>query len=158
MKLQLDDIRRVLVVGSWAKEQITIEHLKETSDREIYAYMDTRNPAIEAAAEGSAVGSFSDVEAVSDYAKEISSDLVLVTTASPLAHGLVDELQRNGIPAFGPHKTCARLETDNWHILKWSNVRRLQASPRADLSVLSPLLGLDPEVERGEDQMGMFGG
>ena len=51
-----------------------------------------------------------------------------------------------------------RLETDNWHILKWSNVRRLQASPRADLSALSPLLGLDPEVERGEDQMGMFGG
>lgn len=52
----------------------------------------------------------------------------------------------------------ARLERDNWHILKWSNVRRLQASPRADLSVLSPLLGLDPEVERGQDQMGMFGG
>ena len=25
MKLQLDDIRRVLVVGSWAKEQITID-------------------------------------------------------------------------------------------------------------------------------------
>ncbi len=46
-----------------------------------------------------------------------------------------------------------RLEMDNWHILKWSNVRRLHASPRADLSVLSPLLGLDPEVERGEDQM-----
>jgi len=49
-----------------------------------------------------------------------------------------------------------RLETDNWHILKWSNVRRLHASPRADLSALSPLLGLDPDVERGEDQIGMF--
>ncbi len=52
----------------------------------------------------------------------------------------------------------ARLESDNWHILKWSNVRRLHASPRADLAVLSPLLGLDPEVERDEDQMAMFGG
>jgi len=49
-----------------------------------------------------------------------------------------------------------RLEDDNWHILKWSNVRRLHASPTADLSVLSPLLGLDPDVERGQDQMGMF--
>jgi len=49
-----------------------------------------------------------------------------------------------------------RLEADNWHILKWSHVRRLQASPNADLSVLSPLLGLDPDVERGEDQMPMF--
>jgi hypothetical protein len=51
-----------------------------------------------------------------------------------------------------------RLESDNWHILKWSNVRRLHASPHADLSALSPLLGLDPEIERGEDQMPMFGG
>ncbi len=49
-----------------------------------------------------------------------------------------------------------RMDTDNWHILKWSHVRRLRASPRADLSVLSPLLGLDPEVERDEDQIPMF--
>ena len=51
-----------------------------------------------------------------------------------------------------------RMAADNWHILKWSHVRRLQASPRADLAVLSPLLGLDPDVERGEDQMPMFEG
>lgn len=49
-----------------------------------------------------------------------------------------------------------RMETDNWHILKWSHVRRLASSARADLSVLSPLLGLDPEIERAEDQMPMF--
>jgi len=49
-----------------------------------------------------------------------------------------------------------RMAADNWHILKWSHVRRLQGSPRADLAVLSPLLGLDPDVERGEDQMPMF--
>lgn len=52
----------------------------------------------------------------------------------------------------------ARLEADNWHILKWSNVRRLHASPRADLTALAPLLGLDPEIERDEDQMAMFPG
>ncbi len=51
----------------------------------------------------------------------------------------------------------ARLEEDNWHILKWSNVRRLHATKRASLSALGPLLGLDPPVERGDDQMGMFG-
>jgi len=50
----------------------------------------------------------------------------------------------------------ARLEEDNWHILRWSNVRRLQAAKRANLAALSPLLGLDPEVERGDDQIAMF--
>ena len=49
-----------------------------------------------------------------------------------------------------------RMEKDNWHILKWSHVRRLQASPRADLAALGPLLGLDPDIERGEDQMPLF--
>ena len=46
-----------------------------------------------------------------------------------------------------------RLEEDNWHFLRWSNVRRLHASKRASLAALGPLLGLDPDVERGDDQM-----
>lgn len=50
----------------------------------------------------------------------------------------------------------ARMEADNWHILTWSNVRRLHGSGRADLSSLGPLLGLDPVAERGDDQMAMF--
>ncbi len=50
-----------------------------------------------------------------------------------------------------------QLERDNWHILKWSHVRRLETAERASLSLLAPLLGLDPQIERGEDQMAMFG-
>jgi hypothetical protein len=49
-----------------------------------------------------------------------------------------------------------QMAQDNWHILKWSNVRRMHAATKADLAMLSPLLGLDPDVERGEDQMAMF--
>jgi hypothetical protein len=49
-----------------------------------------------------------------------------------------------------------RLAEDNWHLLRWSNVRRLAASPRADLSVLGPLLGLDPPSGQREDQMPLF--
>ena len=49
-----------------------------------------------------------------------------------------------------------RMETDNWHILKWSHVRRLRDSKRADLSVLSPLLGLDPTIESDPAQMALF--
>jgi hypothetical protein len=50
----------------------------------------------------------------------------------------------------------ARLAADNWHILRWSNVRRLHATKRASLTALGPLLGIDPEVERGDDQLSMF--
>jgi hypothetical protein len=51
-----------------------------------------------------------------------------------------------------------RLEQDNWHVLRWSNVRRLHASPHASLAAMGPLLGLDPQAEQGDDQMAMFGG
>jgi hypothetical protein len=51
-----------------------------------------------------------------------------------------------------------RMAADNWHILTWSNVHRLHASKRADLSVLGPLLGLDPGAAGGEDQMALFSG
>jgi hypothetical protein len=50
----------------------------------------------------------------------------------------------------------ARLDEDNWHILRWSNLRRLHAGKRASLAALSPLLGLDPGADQGQDQMAMF--
>jgi hypothetical protein len=51
-----------------------------------------------------------------------------------------------------------RLEEDNWHILRWSSVRRLHAGRRASLASLAPLLGLDPQAGSSEDQMPLFGG
>ena len=49
-----------------------------------------------------------------------------------------------------------RMRADNWHILKWSHVLRLRDSERADISMLSPLIGLDPAIESDPDQMGLF--
>ena len=48
------------------------------------------------------------------------------------------------------------LDNDNWHILKWSNVRRLHALEEASLEAMGPMLGLDPEVEKQPEQMQMF--
>jgi phosphoribosylamine--glycine ligase len=105
-------VKRVLVVGSWAKEEITVEHLKRTSDAGVFVYMDTPNPGLRRRADGHRVGSLSDVSAIASWAGECAADLVLVTTASPLAHGLVDLLDERGIAAFGPPRSVARLESD----------------------------------------------
>jgi hypothetical protein len=48
------------------------------------------------------------------------------------------------------------MDDGNWHILKWSNVRRLHAAEDASLDALGPMLGLDPEIERQPEQMQMF--
>lgn len=106
-------IRRVLVVGSWSKEQITAEHLKRDPGLAVHAYMDTRNPGIARTVDGFRVGSLDDAGAVADYARRTGADLVLLTTAAPLAAGAADRIEDEvGIPAFGPRRSAARLESD----------------------------------------------
>lgn len=105
-------VKRVLVVGSWAKEQITIENLSSNPGIEIFSYMDILNPGIMPLVKGYQAGSFDDISAIVKYAKEQKIDLVIITTASPLSGGLVDELQANCILAFGPVRQAAQLEAN----------------------------------------------
>lgn len=50
----------------------------------------------------------------------------------------------------------AVLERDNWHILKSDHLRRLHLAEEASLDQLEPLLGLDPEIEAGAEQLNLF--
>ncbi|CAG0958937.1 MAG: phosphoribosylamine--glycine ligase [Candidatus Methanoperedens nitroreducens] len=105
-------VKRVLVVGSWAKEQISIENLSGNPKVEIFSYMDTRNPGIIPQVKGYHIGSFKDIHSIVRYAKEQEIDLVIITTASPLSMGLVDALEAGRILTFGPVRLAARLESD----------------------------------------------
>ena len=103
---------KVLIVGSWAKEQATIENIVNIAGSKAYVYMDTPNPGIMALVNDYRIGDLKDTKNIVDYADSISADLVLVTTASPLAVGLVDSLREKGIKVFGPTRSAARLEYD----------------------------------------------
>lgn len=52
----------------------------------------------------------------------------------------------------------AALESGGWHLIKWPHLRTFLAGDPPDLDALEPLLGLDPVVERGGEQMPLFGG
>jgi phosphoribosylamine--glycine ligase len=104
--------KKILVVGSWAKEQITIENIKKSSSYKVFSYLDTRNPAIISLVEGFCLGSLSDSDTILNYAKKIKPNLILITTASPLAAGSVDKLEDEGFKVFGPKKMSAQLESD----------------------------------------------
>jgi hypothetical protein len=52
----------------------------------------------------------------------------------------------------------AAIEDNGWNIIKWDHLRSFLAADRPDLDDLEPLLGLDPVVERGGEQMHLFGG
>ncbi len=108
----LMNFSRILIVGSWAKEQITVEHLKRFSYAKVFVYMDVHNPGILPLVDGHFIGSLSDINTIVDYARACHADLVLITTAAPFQAGLCDALETNHIKAFGPTQIAGKLETD----------------------------------------------
>ena len=51
----------------------------------------------------------------------------------------------------------AEVDRQNWHFLKWQHLDALAALEQAGLDRLEPILGLDPLIERGGQQLTMFG-
>jgi hypothetical protein len=51
----------------------------------------------------------------------------------------------------------AEVERQNWHFLKWQHLQALGEREALTLDALEPMLGLDPLVERGGEQLTMFG-
>jgi hypothetical protein len=50
----------------------------------------------------------------------------------------------------------AAMADGNWHILKSNHLRTLFAQEEASLEHLAPMLGLDPDAERGAEQLAFF--
>ncbi len=51
----------------------------------------------------------------------------------------------------------AEMERQNWYVLKWRHLESLAGRDGASLEWLEPVLGLDPLIERGGQQLTMFG-
>jgi hypothetical protein len=48
------------------------------------------------------------------------------------------------------------MEAGNWHILKSNHLRELAERDAVTMDDLEPLLGLDPPVDRGAEQIPLF--
>ncbi len=103
---------KYLVVGGGGREHAVAAALAREGDARIVSVMATRNPGIAALADSVLISKETEVERVVGFASEQSVDLVLIGPEAPLEAGLVDELVQAGIPAFGPTRAAARIETD----------------------------------------------
>jgi phosphoribosylamine--glycine ligase len=100
---------RILVIGSGAREHALIWKLAQSSRvREIYA---TPGNAGTAELAHNLNISPTDIESLVKAACEKGIDLAVVGPESSLALGVVDVLEGEGIPSFGPRKEAARIES-----------------------------------------------
>ena len=98
----------ILVIGGGGREHAIVRKLKE-SPRTGKLYCAPGNGGIAKDAECVAISAM-DIPAVVAFAKEKKMDLVFVAPDDPLAAGMVDALEKEGIAAFGPRANAAVIE------------------------------------------------
>jgi phosphoribosylamine--glycine ligase len=98
----------ILVIGSGGREHALVWALKRSPDvrRVICA---PGNPGIAKIADTLAVKA-DDIQGLMEIARREQIDLTVVGPEQPLAKGIVDEFQRNGLVIFGPSQRAAALE------------------------------------------------
>lgn len=100
---------KILVIGSGGREHAICEKLSSSKQVEKISAL-PGNAGMADIAECITSFKVSDHSAVINFCKENEIDFVFVGPEQPLVDGLVDDLEKNNIKAFGPSKFCAQLE------------------------------------------------
>jgi len=103
---------KILVVGGGGREHAIAVALSRNSDVELYAAMAQANPGIVRLCRNFLLVKETNIQAVTRFAVQNSVDCAIIGPEAPLEAGIVDSLERAGIPCIGPTKAAARLETD----------------------------------------------
>jgi phosphoribosylamine---glycine ligase len=102
----------ILLIGNGAREHAIAETIRRSGrNPRLYSFMKTNNPGIASLSEEVRLGRYDDPEAIAAFARETGVAFAVVGPEDPLSHGVVDALAASGIPAVGPTRSLARLET-----------------------------------------------
>ena len=102
----------ILLVGNGAREHAMAEAIMRSVEKPLlFSYMKANNPGIAALSEKTRIGSYSDLKSIVLFAEDNKIEFAVIGPEDPLNNGVVDALAQAGIPAVGPTKSLARLET-----------------------------------------------
>lgn len=88
-----------------------------------------------------------DVEGIVDFAKSGNFDYVVVAQDDPLSLGMVDALEEVGIPAFGPNKSAARIESSK---VFSKDLMKKYSIPTAEYEVFTDPASAKSHIEKNE--------
>lgn len=101
---------RILVIGSGAREHALLLGLQcDPAATELHVAPGNAGMA-DVATVHHDFGSVADPAAVTDLAKQIGADLVIIGPEVPLVAGVADDLRAAGFAVFGPSQAAARIE------------------------------------------------
>src|SRR3989344_1019356 len=122
---------KALLIGNSAREHAIAEAI--TKNAALYSYLKAKNPGIIALSKGFETGSYSDLEKIKAYAKRVKPDFVFIGPEDPLSNGVADMLNEAGIPAIGPTKSLARLETSKSFTRNILKKYKIEGNPKFEI-------------------------
>lgn len=101
---------RCLIIGHGAREHVIGEALVN-GGAELYAFMSFKNAGLEDLSQGRIkIQSETDFSEIIDFSKSNKIDFAVIGPEAPLTVGIVDALEKGGIPCVGPKIEAAQLE------------------------------------------------
>lgn len=103
---------KILLIGNGAREHIMAEKLTESPKcDELIVFASGINPGTRDLATIYHVGNYNDVNAVREFAEQNKPDFAIIGPENPIAEGVVDELDKIGVPSASPTKALGQLES-----------------------------------------------
>ena len=99
----------VLIIGHGAREHVIGETLVK-GGANLYSFMSFKNAGLEDLSEKIKIHSETDFKEIIDFSKENKVDFAVIGPEVPLVVGIVDALEKAGIPCVGPKIEAAQLE------------------------------------------------
>ena len=120
---------KILVLGNGGREHALVWKLRQSA-RVSKLYCAPGNGGIAEEAECLPVD-LSSLESMVALAEQLRPDLTVVGPELPLTLGVVDELARRGLPAFGPTKAAAQLESSKSFAKEFLQRHHIPTAPYA---------------------------
>ncbi|HNB02811.1 MAG TPA: phosphoribosylamine--glycine ligase, partial [Methanoregulaceae archaeon] len=103
---------KVLVVGGGGREHAIAYALSRSEEVVLLSVMPKQNPGIASLSSDVLIEKETNIPAVVDFAVSRGADYAVIGPEAPLEAGIVDRLEKRGIPCIGPTLKAAMLETD----------------------------------------------
>ena len=121
---------KLLLVGQGGREHAIAAALARSAYHpQLISYMSSTNPGIAPLSTRIIKGSMKDADAIAAAAWEERVDLVVIGPEEPLMHGVIDLLNKKGIPSFGPTQDLANLEGNKALLRKFISQAVPEANP-----------------------------
>ena len=105
-------MKKILLVGSEARGHCIAETLKRSATScDVVCFGSSDNPGIKKVTSAYEVGKLDDLGSIVVFAKAQKVDFAVISPELPLSVGVVDALEKAGMPSVGPLKKLAQLES-----------------------------------------------